>query len=171
MTRSPVPPARARRWPLRAGLLFLLRLLLAIIILADELFRPFYRPLIDRLAALRLMRAFERWVGARSPFTILVLLAIPYLTVEPFKFIALIWIADGAVRTGTLALVLAYLISFVVVERIFTAGRPKLMTIAWMAWLIETATAVQRQLFAWLRIDLIKQETLRQLRRLRASLR
>lgn len=160
---------------MRAALLFcarlLLRIVLAVFIIVDELFRPLYRPLVARIAALELMQAFERWIRGRSPFAVLVLLAIPYVLVEPFKFVALIWIANGAVRGGTLTLVVAYLVSFVVVERIYSAGRPQLMTIGWMAWLIETVSSVQRAIIAWLRLDLLKQEARRLLRRLRAALR
>ncbi|QIB35584.1 hypothetical protein [Ancylobacter pratisalsi] len=162
---------RRRRGPLRATARFLFQLVLAVFIIVDELFRPLYRPLVARIAALKLMQALERWIGARSPFTILVLLAIPYVLVEPFKFIALIWIANGAVRTGTITLIVAYLLSFVIVERIYSAGRLKLMTIGWVAWMIETVTSVQRSLLTWLRLDQFKQEARRLLRRLRASLR
>ncbi|MFD2032684.1 hypothetical protein ACFSKM_25050 [Ancylobacter dichloromethanicus] len=84
-----------RQRPLRASLGFLFRLVCALLILLDELARPVYRPLVARIAALRVVHAFERWVAARSVWTILALLVIPYATVEPLKFVGLIWIAGG----------------------------------------------------------------------------
>lgn len=155
---SPTPRRRApfRQRPLRATLGFLFRLLCAVVILLDELVRPLYRPLIARIAALRIMHAFERWIAARSVWTILVLLAVPYVTIEPLKFVALIWIADGWAKGGTALLLFAYLVSFVLIERIFAAGRPKLMTLRWMAWIIDTANSVRARLVAALRLDLFR---------------
>jgi len=160
-----------RRNPFRAALRFAFRLLCALVILLDELVRPLYRPLIRRIAALRLMQLFEHWVGGLPAYAVLVLLVVPYAVVEPLKFVALVWIAGGSVRGGTVLFVVAHLVSFVLIERIFSAGRTKLMTIAWMAWLIETAASVRRSVVAWLGLDGFRKEAARLWRRLRAALR
>ncbi|MDQ0512205.1 hypothetical protein [Ancylobacter amanitiformis] len=164
------PPARRRSLPL-AALSLLFRLIATLVILLDELVRPIYRPLIRRLAALALMQAFERWIAARGPLAVLALLLVPYATVEPLKFVALLWIAKGAVRTGTTMFVLAHLVSFVLIERIFTAGKPKLMTIAWMASIITSASTIRDRIVAWLRLDTLKRRARALLRRVRANLR
>ncbi|WP_371348143.1 hypothetical protein [Ancylobacter sp. IITR112] len=179
MEPSGPPPRRNRtdpgggpgRRPLRAALGVLFRLLCAPLILLDELVRPFYRPLIARLAALGIMRAFERWIAARSVWTILVLLAVPYVTIEPLKFVALVWIADGWPKAGTVLFLLAYLVSFVVIERIYSAGRPKLMTLPWVAWVIVTLTALRDRVVAALRLDRLKTTLRRAVRDLRRRLR
>lgn len=154
MAASPVPP-RPRN-PFLVALRLAFRLLVTAIILLDELVRPLYRPLLDRLAALKLMQAFEHWVGSLPAYAVLVLIAVPYGVVEPVKFLALIHMANGHVRTGTLLFLLAHLVSFVLIERIFTAGKAQLMTVLWMAYVIETAASVHRSVADWLKLDALK---------------
>lgn len=172
-----LPPSRrahasaGRRVPLHWRVFgFLFRLLCTPLILLDELVRPLYRPLLARLAALRIMHAFERWIAARSVTTILVLLIVPYVTIEPLKIIALVWIADGWAKAGTVLFALAYLVSFVIIERIYSAGRAKLMTVAWMAWVIVTLTALRDRVVVALRLDRLKQALRRSLRGVRRRL-
>lgn len=171
MSASRPPSGTRRRHPLLVLPAFLFRLACALVIILDELVRPIYRPLLARLAALRLMQAFERRVAALHPFAVLALLAIPYAFVEPLKFVGLIWIANGWEKRGTVLFLFAHLVSFVVIERIFTAGRGQLMTIPWMAWVIVTAGTVRQRLYDTLHIDALKQRLARDLRRLRAGLR
>ncbi|MCB4768349.1 hypothetical protein LGR54_07015 [Ancylobacter sp. Lp-2] len=105
-----------------------------LVVVLDELARPIYRPLIAAVARWRLMQRFEAWVAGHGRLTILILLAVPLVVVEPMKFLAVIWAAKGHYASGTVALAFAYLVSFVVVERIYSAGKPKLMTFPWFAW-------------------------------------
>lgn len=173
-TRTPAPlplPRPHRRHPLRLALGFAFRLACALVIILDELVRPIYRPLIARIASLRVMQAFEHWVGGLAAWAVLALLAIPYAIVEPLKFVGLIWIANGAERRGTALFLFAHLVSFVLIERIFSAGRAKLMSIAWMAWAIDTANAVRLRIVTALRLDAIKQRIRRFAFRLRRRLR
>ncbi|WP_018388333.1 hypothetical protein [Ancylobacter sp. FA202] len=162
--------ARFRERPVRWTLGFLFRLLCAPLILLDELVRPLYRPLIARLAALKIMHAFERWIAARSVWTILVLLAVPYATIEPLKFVALLWIAGGWPKAGTALFLIAYLLSFVIIERIYSAGRAKLMTLPWMAWVILTLATLRDRVVAALRLDRLKASLRRAARDLRRRL-
>lgn len=162
--------ARLREGPVRVALGFLFRLICAPLILLDELVRPLYRPLIARLAALKIMHAFERWIAARSVWTILVLLAVPYATIEPLKFVALVWIAGGWPKAGTVLFLLAYLLSFVIIERIYSAGRAKLMTLPWMAWVILTLATLRDRVVAALRLDRLKAGLRRAARDLRRRL-
>lgn len=150
------PTRRPARNPVVAALRLAFRLVCGVVILLDELVRPLYRPLLRRIAALRLMQMFEAWVGRRSPYAVLVLIGAPYVIVEPLKFLALIRIADGHVKTGTLAFLFAHLVSFVLIERVFSAGRAQLMTLRPMAWLIVTAGAVRASIVGWLRLAELK---------------
>lgn len=154
MARSSVPPRRHN--PLLAVLRLFFRLLCAVVILLDELVRPLYRPLLDRIATLKLMQAFEQWVGSLPAYAVLVLIVVPYGVVEPVKFLALLQMASGHVRTGSVLFLLAHLVSFVLIERIFTAGKAKLMTVRWMAYVIETAASVHRSVVEWLRLSELK---------------
>lgn len=150
------PPRRISRNPVAAALRAAFRLVCGVVILLDELVRPLYRPLIRRIAELRLVQAFEGWVARRSPYLVLVLIGVPYIVVEPLKFLALIGIANGHGKLGTLVFLLANLVSFVVIERIFSAGKAQLMTLRPMAWLITTAGAVRASLVSWLRLAELK---------------
>lgn len=124
---------------------------LALVVVLDELARPFYRPLLRWVATWRLMNWLETWVAARHRFTILVLLAIPFAIVEPLKLQSLVWIARGSVVSGSISLALAYLAGFVLVERIYSAGYPKLMTIGWFARLMRIVVAVREAVLQWVR--------------------
>lgn len=179
-SRSPGPIAAdsaafRRRRPLLGALGtalgWIFRLVAALVIVLDELVRPIYRPLIARLAALGIMQAFERWIGRLPALAVLILLLVPYAVVEPLKFVGLVWAADGWPKRGTALFLLAHLVSFVLIERIFTAGRPQLMTIPWMAWVIDTANAVRGRIVVALRLEAAKRRIRRLVRRLRAELR
>lgn len=128
-----------------------LELILTVFILLDEMARPIYRPLIGWVASWQLTHLFERWVAARQRFTILALLAVPFAIVEPLKLIALIWIGKGFVTTGVVTLAFAHLVSFVVIERIYSAGRDKLLTFGWLAYVMGLVTAVRDWLLTWAR--------------------
>lgn len=132
-------------------LLLPLEALLTLLIVLDELARPLYRPLLRWVATWRLMHRLEAWVAARHRFTILVLLAIPFAIVEPLKVLALLWIGRGAVVPGGILLAFAYLAGFVLVERVYSAGRDKLLTIGWFAWLMGVVTGVREAVSAWAR--------------------
>ena len=171
---GPIPALR-RRNPffsaLATALGWIFRLVAAVIILLDELARPIYRPLLARLAALGIMQAFERWIAKLPVLAVLILLLVPYAIVEPLKFLGLVWAADGWPKRGTALFLLAHLVSFVLIERVFTAGRPQLMTIPWMAWVIDTASAVRRRIVVALRLEAMKRWVRRAISRLRADIR
>lgn len=129
---------------------------MVVFIVLDEIARPVYRPLMRWVASLRLMHRMEIWIAARHRLTILVLLAIPFIIVEPLKIVGLFWIGRGAFVSGIVLLGVAYLAGFVIVERIYSAGRAKLLTIGWFAWgmglLVTLRTALLervRQTAAW----------------------
>lgn len=150
------PPPRPAHNPVFAALRIAFRVAVGIIIVVDELVRPLYTPLVRWVAALALVRRFEQWVSGLPPLAILALIGVPYAVVEPVKFLAMLHIANGHVRTGTVVLLLAHLVSFVVIERVYAAGRSQLMTLPAAAFVITTAAAVRDRLAAWLRLSEIK---------------
>lgn len=117
--------------------------LLVPLILLDELARPFYRPFLRWVASWRIVHRAECWIAARNRLFILVILAIPFAIAEPLKAVGVVVIARGHFRTGALIMVFAYLMSFVVVERIYHAGRAKLLTYPWFAWAIGLMVQVR----------------------------
>ncbi len=132
-------------------LLLPLKLLVGALVLLDEVARPLYRPLGRWIAGLRLMQRFERFVARQPRFVILLLLAVPFAIAEPVKVLAVFWMAEDGFWSGLLMLCGAYLVSFIVVERVLTAGRAKLMTYGWFAFGIGVFEAWRGALFAWLR--------------------
>lgn len=150
------PVRRRARNPLFAVLRLAFRILVGIIIIVDEIVRPLYEPLVRRIAALALVRRFEHWVAGLPPLAVLVLIGVPYAVVEPVKFLAMLHIANGHVKTGTVVLLLAHLVSFVVIERVYSAGRAQLMRLPAAAWVITTTGAVRDRLYAWLRVAEMK---------------
>jgi len=128
-----------------------LQIVVALFILIDELARPLYRPLIRRFKSLGVVEAGERAVAGLPRFVILVLLVVPIAIAEPLKIYALLLLGEGRLIRGALLLAFAYLASFLVIERIYEAGKPKLMTIGWLAWGIEFVARIRAWMLDWVR--------------------
>jgi hypothetical protein len=117
----------------------------------DALVAPLFRPLLRWLAKLRLVLRFERFVADLPPYGILALLAIPFGLAELAKVYAVFLIATGLERTGWTIFILAYLVSFIFVERTYSAGKAKLRTIGWFARLMDWLAAFRDHLLEWVR--------------------
>jgi hypothetical protein len=117
----------------------------------DALVAPLFRPLLRWLAKLRLVLRFERLVADLPPYGILALLAIPFGLAELAKVYAVFLIATGLERTGWTIFILAYLVSFIFVERTYSAGKTKLRTIGWFARLMDWLAAFRDGLLEWVR--------------------
>ncbi len=66
------------------------------------------------------------------------MLAVPFAFAEPAKIYALYLMTEGHFATGLVTISMAYLVSLLVVERIYHAGQGKLQTIVWFAKLMQT---------------------------------
>jgi len=141
---APFPDARRRSLPLRV-LAGLARLAFSASVIAIELARPLYRPLYEALARLAVVRRLEAAVAGLPRHAILTLLAVPFIGVEPLKLLGVVWMAEGHRWSGLAMLVFAYLAGFVLVERIYSAGRDKLLTIAWFAALVGWGVRVRER--------------------------
>lgn len=145
------PPPAPERGPLVRGLLAVLRTVLTVFIVLDELLRPLYRPLIRKLAGLRIMRRLEQAVAGLPRPLVLVALAVPFAIAEPLKLVGLLLFADGRFWAGLVVTAFAHLMSFVFVERIYHAGREKLLTYRWFAWIMGQVTRVRDKVLGWVR--------------------
>lgn len=134
---------------LRRLLLLAAEALIIFYLTLDALVAPVFRPLIRWLAKLRFVIRLEDLVADLPPYGILTLLAIPFALAEPAKVYALFLFATGHEMMGIVIFVLAYFVSFVVVERIYSAGRAKLRTIGWFAKLMDWLFAFRDHLLAW----------------------
>lgn len=114
-------------------------LVVALIIVLDELARPLYRPLLAWLGSFRIVARIEAAIGRLPPYGVLALLAVPFAVAEPLKLGSLVLLARGAWFSGIVLMALGHLASFLLVERVYHAGRAQLLTIGWfarcMAWL------------------------------------
>jgi hypothetical protein len=136
---------------LKRLLLLPIQIVVGFIVIIDEFARPVYGPLIRRFSELRVVEAAEVAIARLPRFVILVLLAVPLAIAEPLKIYGLLRIAEGHVVRGVVILALAYLASFLLIERIFDAGKDKLMTYRWFAWLMNLIAWIRGSIFNWLK--------------------
>ena len=137
----------------------------------DTLLSPLFRPLIRYLSGLRLFEAIGALLARLPPYVVLLILAVPFVVLEPLKVFALYWFALGHLIQGGILLIVAHGLSILTLERLYHAGKSQLMKIGWFArvmgwlgalrdaalnfakatgawkWAAETATAVR----AWFR--------------------
>ena len=131
---------RAVAWPVK--------IVVALAILVDELLRPIYRPVINRIVGLPFFALLHRQVAALPRWAILIAFSVPFLIAEPLKLAALILIAKGRIISGAVTFAFAQLMTFILVERIFHAGRAKLLTYGWFAWIIDRISAIRDRVMA-----------------------
>src|ERR1700730_16516793 len=98
-------------------------------------FRTTPRRRMTALASLR------RRIQKLTPYLSLILLAVPVLLVEPFKFFA-VFVAGKGHWFG------AYAVSLILVERLFRAVKPKLLMLEWFAKLWERYTTLRGKVVA-----------------------
>jgi hypothetical protein len=144
-------PAQDQTRGLRRALLLAAETLVVIYVALDAVFTPIFRPLIRWTAKLRLVIRLQEIVARLPPYGILALLTLPFAVAEPAKVYALFLMGTGHLKTGVIVMAAAYLVSLLVVERIYQAGRSKLRTIGWFAKLLDWLVLFRDQLLAWAR--------------------
>lgn len=127
-------------------LLLPLRVMFGLVILISELLRPIYAPLVRWFSSLSFIAHFSALVGSLPRLIILILFLMPFAIAEPLKIVGIVVITRGALVPGILIIIGAYLMSFLLVERIFHAGREKLMTYGWLAWIMERVDRVRSRI-------------------------
>ncbi|MDS7594810.1 hypothetical protein [Agrobacterium tumefaciens] len=111
-----------------------IRAIIVMVSFIDVIFRPLYRPVVKAISAMAVFRHIEAHIARQSRLVILLLLAVPFAIAEPLKVVGLIVMAHGHVASGLTMVIMAHLATFLIVERIYHAGREKLLTYAWLAW-------------------------------------
>ena len=106
-----------------------LLVLVTIYFLIDDVVLAAIRPLVARLAELRLFTRIAAWLDRLPPYPTLILFLVPFAVLEPFKIAALVLLAKGQLAVGGTMLAVSHLLSIVLVERLFHATRAKLLTI------------------------------------------
>jgi hypothetical protein len=143
------PRSFARRWMRRALTLPLMFVVVALV-LFDDLFRPWVKSAVARLARLPLWRWIESRIARLSPYAALTLFLIPVAIIEPLKIYALYLMGLGHVIAGVLTLVVAKIVGVGLAERLFAASRDNLLSIPWFAWCFSRAVALKDIVHGWI---------------------
>ncbi len=72
-------------------------------------------------------------IESLGPYQSLAVLAVPICIVEPLKLVAVAIAGEGHWYTATALIVAAYAASLLLIERLFTVLKPKLLKLHWFA--------------------------------------
>jgi hypothetical protein len=73
----------------------------------------------------------RRNIQRLNPYASLFLLAVPLMFAEPLKLVAVFIFGSGHLLAGLMVMLSAYLVSALLVERLFKIVKPKLLTLSW----------------------------------------
>jgi hypothetical protein len=118
----------------------------ALYLVIDALAISVLKPLLKKIANLRLFAFIARWIASLSPYATLALFLIPLILLEPVKPLSAYLVASGQFKVGMFVLVVGEILKITIVERIFHIGRNKLLTIkafalvynfvwGWLTWM------------------------------------
>src|SRR3982074_672014 len=93
----------------------------------------------------------RRYIEGLGPYQSLVLLLIPTSLVEPLKLIAVAVAGEGHWFTGTVMIVIVYVASLLLIERLFMIVKPKLLTLRWLGLLWDWYINIRGKAFGLFR--------------------
>ena len=96
-------------------------------LLVDVIFMTLARPIANWID--RHVRLPMRWIRSLAPYPSLALFSVPVIVLEPIKPIAAYLAATGQFVGGALTFIFGELLKLVLVERLFSLTREKLMKI------------------------------------------
>jgi hypothetical protein len=108
--------------------------LAAIYFLADAIFATIAHPLARWIGDHWVLSRLRTWIRSLRPYPSLALFAVPLIILEPVKPVAAYLAATDHVRLGLTVLVVGEILKLVLVERLFSLSRDKLMSIPAFAW-------------------------------------
>ena len=120
--------------------------LAAVYFLMDAAFIVLAKPISNWIARHLVLRKLRAWIRSLRPYPSLALFSVPLIILEPVKPVAAYLAATGQIVSSVLTLIVGELLKLVLVERLFSLTRDKLMKIPAFAW----AYAKFRQAKAWL---------------------
>jgi hypothetical protein len=112
----------------------------AIYFVIDALALSILKPLLSKIANLKLFKFIAPWIASLGPYPTLALFVVPLILLEPIKPFSAYIIGSGHFIFGVLVLILGEVFKITIVERIFHIGRDKLMTIRAFAWIYNFAS-------------------------------
>ena len=108
--------------------------LAAIYFVADALFATIAHPLARWLGRHPLWGRLRTWIRSLRPYPALALFAVPVILLEPVKPVAAYLAATGRFMGCATVLVVGEILKLVMVERLFSLNRDKLLSIPAFAW-------------------------------------
>jgi hypothetical protein len=109
-------------------------LLAAVYFLVDAIFLTIAKPLAKWAAEHWISERLRGWIVALPPYPTLALFSLPLVILEPVKPLAAYLVGTGHVAMGLIILGVGEILKLVLVERIFSMSRDKLMSIPAFAW-------------------------------------
>ena len=140
---------------LLAPLRWLVRVVLALLILFEEWGWEPLRRVFALFARLPVIRQFEALLKRLPPRWALVVLLLPSLLILPVKLLAVWLVAEGRVTLGIAVIVAAKLIGTALLAWLFQLIRPALMQLPWFARVYERWACWKAQLLAWVRASAV----------------
>jgi uncharacterized membrane protein len=116
-------------------------------LLVDAIFMTLAKPIADWIAVHVALRRLRDWIKSLPPYPSLALFSVPVIVLEPIKPIAAYLAATGQFLSGAVTFIFGELLKLVLVERLFSLTREKLMRIPTFARLYE----MYNQAMSWLR--------------------
>src|SRR5436305_5890251 len=120
--------------------------LAALYFLVDAAFIALAKPISNWISRHLVLRKVRAWIRSLRPYPSLALFSVPVIILEPIKPVAAYLAATGQLLTSVVTLAVGELLKLVLVERLFSLTRDKLMKIPAFAW----AYGKFRQAKAWL---------------------
>jgi hypothetical protein len=102
--------------------------------LLDAIFAAVAIPLAKWIAGHWAFARIHGWVLSLKPYPTLLLFIVPLIVLEPVKPVAAFLVASHHAALGLSALVIAEILKLVFIERLFSVGRTKLLSIPAFAW-------------------------------------
>jgi hypothetical protein len=109
-------------------------LVAAIYFLVDAAFLTVAKPVGRRLADLWIFDRLRTWIVSLRPYPTLALFMLPVIVLEPVKPVAAYLTATGHILGGLTVLLVGEMLKLVLIERLFSVSRDKLMSIPAFAW-------------------------------------
>jgi hypothetical protein len=102
--------------------------------LADAAFLGVAKPISNWVAKHVVLRRLRTWIRSLRPYPSLALFSIPVIMLEPVKPVAAYLAATGQMMSSVVTLIVGELLKLVLVERLFSLTRDKLMKIPAFVW-------------------------------------
>ena len=146
--------------------------LAALYFVADAVFMAIAKPISDWLAKHVVLRQLRAWIRSLRPYPSLALFSVPVIILEPVKPLAAYLAATGQMVSSVVTLIVGELLKLVLVERLFSLTRDKLMKIPAFAWAytkFSEAKAWLKNTEAWQAIRTISRAARQYLAEIRKS--